>query len=296
MPAFDRYGMWLGSTWAYRRFKLHHTEINDLYWSFAPVAGYADYLARHATPAATPTTLFFATGPDARRLAPSVGKWQQDLKEFQNWVRLASLLSVVSYFEIYMRDAITIALRSDPLARFGRPKMMDGVTWLKEGLRDHVEPLIRDCLMREWPKRIRAYRTLFGSVPSEITGNVPALENIRSVRNSVGHTFGRNPVSTRGDILRVGVTASQRLAEARFKRWLGLIDELAGAIDRHLGPKHIGEFETLLLYHHWKDEPRIGRAKSFTEQRAFSRKLHDISGSTPGTEFSRLLIRHYNRA
>ena len=136
MPAFDRYQMWLGSTWAYQRFRGHQTEVNDLYWSFVPAAGFADYLARHSARDTGTATLFHATGPDVRRLAPMAEEWRRHFREFQNWVRLAALLSAASYLEVYIRGAVTVALQSDPLVRFGRPRMMDGTTWLKQGMRE----------------------------------------------------------------------------------------------------------------------------------------------------------------
>ena len=84
-PSFNRFGMWRGETMALSRFLNQHTEINELYWSFVPVAGYGDYLARHAVSPIATSALFHASGPDVRRLEPSTETWRKQFKEFQNW-------------------------------------------------------------------------------------------------------------------------------------------------------------------------------------------------------------------
>src|SRR6202011_5166775 len=107
---FDRTKLWLGSTWSYRRFHKHQTEINDLYWSFAVAAGYADYIARHAEAGSETAAVFHASGPHARRIPPAIQGWRASFRDFDNWVRLASTLSAASYLEVYLRSVITVAL------------------------------------------------------------------------------------------------------------------------------------------------------------------------------------------
>lgn len=292
---FERYAMRLGSTWAYRRFRAHQTEINNLYWSFVPVAGFADYLARHSKVGTDTAVLFHASGPDVRHLAPKADEWRKHFREFQNWVRLAALLSAASYLEVFIRGAVTIALQSDPLVRFGRPRLMDGVTWLKHGMRDDVETLVSPCVVGEWGRRAARYGELFGRVPAPISNNIGELDQMRMLRNSVGHAFGRNVRQSDSDLRRVRVGAPERLTEARFKRWLGLVDGIAVAIDGHLGSEHIGEFESITYYHHWRTQPRQGRERGYAEPRAFSRELARVTGQPCGQTFSKGLIDHYSR-
>lgn len=54
----------------------HQTELNALYWSFVPVEGYVTFLAKHASPTATTSGLFHASGPDIRRLASRLADWR----------------------------------------------------------------------------------------------------------------------------------------------------------------------------------------------------------------------------
>lgn len=293
MTKFERYGVWLGSTWAHRRFRIHETEINQLYWSFAPAAGYTDYLARHAPQPATTQGLFHATGPDAQRVANTTAEWRSHFREFQNWVRLAALLSASSYLETYVRSAVMLAIKSDPLARFGRPRLMDGVTWLKHGMRDDLEPLVRLCVEGTWEQRAARYRDIFGSIPKIVEDNIPELNRMRSLRNSVGHSFGRNLHQHGADLISLHPGTAERLSEARFKKWLGMISEVAYAIEHHLAPTHIGEFETLAFYGDWRTKPRPAQDRRFTEARAFSTATGRMAGRPCGVEFSKGLIAYY---
>jgi hypothetical protein len=288
---FSRYGMWLGETLAYRRFRAHHTEINNLYWSLAPVAGYGDYLARR-TQETSPAVLFHASGPDVRRLAPSVEHWRAYFKDFQNWVRLAALMSASAYFEMFLIELLTLAMRSDPLSRFGSPRLLDGVTWLKQGVGGVPDVEIRACLVGEWSKRRKAMRGLLGKVPADIEANLAELDRIRKLRNKVGHAFGRT-FEQKSRLLQVNAPNSERLSERRFKGWLGLIDTIANGVDQEIGGSHVGEFETLLYYHEWRREPRFGKQADKPEAVRFAKALNSKFGGGPDRTFCRDLIAHY---
>lgn len=290
---FDRSKLWLGSTWSYRHFRQHHTEINRLYWSFAPAAGYTDYIARHAKARSETAALFHASGPDAQRIPSSIEEWLGSFKDFNNWVRLASALSAASYLELYFRSVVAAALLADPLCRFGKPLLMDGVAWLKHGLRDDIRPLVRNCVVGEWPRRAAEYKKLFKVVPAEIVDNLTDLEQLRKIRNVVGHAFGR-PLKRLDDPITPGSESSARLSERQFKSWLGVIERIAKSVDRHLGRVHIGEFETLWYFHRWRMLPRSNTERKYTEPRAFARELNRLFGRGPGHKYCCQLIEYYN--
>ena len=44
-------------------------------------------------------------------------------------------MSDASYLEVYFRDCANLAVRSDPLSRYGSARSMDGLIWLKRGLK-----------------------------------------------------------------------------------------------------------------------------------------------------------------
>lgn len=293
MSKFDRWSSWFPRSFAHQRFKEHHTEINDLYWALAPAAGYTDYLARHAPVHIKTDELFHATGPNARRIASSLDQWRTNFAEFRNWVRLSSLLSALSYLESYISTVSTLALRSDPLLRFGQTKTVDGTAWLKRSVSDDVSSWILPIVKGEWPARTRAYRNLFAFVPHELDDNMASLEQMRQLRNGVAHSFGRDSSFFEDPMVHAG--QSTRLSEDRLLRWLSIIESCADAIDDHLFRSHIGEFELLWRYHRWQRERRDPLDSGYTVSAAFSRTVIRSYGSGPGRVFCKDLIKHYEQ-
>lgn len=289
---FDRWRSWFPRSFAYSRFKEHHTEINDLYWSLVPVAGFAEYLARHAPLGATPTSLFHVSGVNARRVSPDLNGWQRNFSDFQNWVRLSSLLSALSYFESYFSTASTLALRSDPLLRFDQSKALDGTIWLKKRVKDDVSTYVTPLVKGEWPTRISAYRGLFGTIPSTLQNEIGRLDQMRLLRNGVAHSFGRDARFFEDPMIHAGQPA--RLSEQRLQEWLSTIEACAEAVDQHLFPSHIGEFELIWRYHRWRYEPRNPLDRTYTSSRAFSRVITRDYGTGPGGIFCKELIAYYD--
>lgn len=288
---FDRYGNWLGTTWAFRTFQQHHTEINDLYWNHVGAASFANYIARHAPPGTKPESLFSATGPNARRLANTTDEWRRHAGDFGNWVRLAAVLSISSYFELYMRSVVQLSLESDPAVRFGKPRAIDGVAWLKLGIRQDYEQDIKACVIGEWPKRIAQYKRLFGRVPTALVEYTSELESMRALRNGVGHAFGREP-SYRPLLLPTTLPMA-RLSEKRLQKYLDAVGLVANAIDDHLGPAHIGEFETFLFFEKWRKGLR--GIESLNPKKAFRRELmHQFKWGISLKVFTEELVDYYN--
>lgn len=290
---FERYGSGKGPTRAFIIFKRHQTEINDMYWSFRGAGSYTEYIARKtAKPEDDPQKLFHASGPDARRLPPTVKSWSKQFSEFSNWVRLAAVMSMSAYLEFYLRNVITLAMQSDPLIRFGSPHLQDGTVWLKRSVNNDLDAWVTPCLMGERPQRAKNYQKLFGSVPREISENLTELDALRRVRNSVGHEFGRQS-AVRDQIMAEPVRV--RVSEKRLVKWLALVELVARAVDGHLSNEFIGEFESILFYHKWKATPRKGPAASLSEARALQKALGQAFGSPPSQQFCQDLIAFYKR-
>lgn len=290
--AFERWTTWYGQSRSYRRFKAHHTEINEIYWSLAPVGSCARFLSRKASDTDSPASVFHAAGPHARRLAPTMASWRGDFREFENWVRLSMLMSALSYFEAYTSTIVTIALRSDPLVRYGDSRAFDGVRWLKKNTGDDLSEYLRPCVIGEWSKRLSGYRKLFGEVPNELAELEGTLERMRIFRNGTAHSFGRSPTYFEHPSAPAG--ASERLSENSLLEYLGTIETAAAAIDDHLAPKHIGEFELLMAYHSWRALPRAEKEPNFAEAAGFSRHISRLYGQAPGRAFFKQLINFYN--
>jgi len=258
------------------------------------MAGYGHYIARRAPDGITPDILFYASGPNARRIAPTVKQWRRNFSDFENWVRLSSLLSVLSYFESFVTTISTLALRSDPLLRFGQSRVVDGATWLKRTVRDDTTGLVVPLVKGEWPQRLSAFRDLFEIVPPILEANIQDLEQMRSLRNGVAHSFGRNATYFEDPTVDAG--QSVRLSEERLQRWLSIIESCADAIDQQLLERHIGEFELIWRYHRWKDEPRDALDRRYIPSTAFSRFVNREYGFSPGRAFCKQLIAYYEAA
>jgi len=212
--------------------------MNQLYWSFVPVAGFCSHIARHQKPNEGLDTLFHASGPDLRRLAPTNKDWQLDFSNFGNWVRLNVVVAISSYLEVFMRAIISAALKSDPAAPKGNTRAVDGAYLLKREAQQDFESEIKNCVVGEWQSRVAQYRRLFKNVPSVLEDSIGELERIRIFRNSVGHTFGRDVENYEYNLISRFVPM-QRLQHRRMLRWLGLIEDTVRAIENHLLSFHI---------------------------------------------------------
>jgi hypothetical protein len=204
------------------------------------------------------------------------------------------LLSALSYLETYISTAITLALRSDPLLRFGQSRTVDGVAWIKRSVSDDVSDFVTGCVKGEWSKRLASYQKLFGTVPAQLTALEGDLDRMRNIRNGVAHSFGRDH-NLFEDPLRMAEDRAVRLTEATLLQWLGNIEQAAGAIDEHLLRAHLGDFELLWHFKRWGELPRSEKEPRYAETTAFARFLSRTFGSTPGREYCRQLARYYEQ-
>lgn len=290
---FARFDLSPATTIAYSRFNKHHTELNDLYWSFVPAYHYTRYLTKGAAPTERTQSTLVLSGDDARRPPTTMGEWRASIKEFSNWVRLGMVLSAVSYLEIYLREAVTLALRSDPFVVFGLPHQLDGVKLVKAGKKLPFDDEAKSCFTGTWHSRIANICRIFGTAPVLLQSNVAELEQIRKLRNAVGHAFGRDFGGVKNDVSGFDLQ-SQRLSEERLKKWLSLIQQAAAAIDTQLSSNHIGTYEYFLLYHQKKDELRKGKYGKKALPAAFSTLLAETYNRQVTRTFCEGLIAHYN--
>lgn len=295
MPmSFERFSLISnGKTLAFDKFRKHHTELNDLYWTYAPAAHHA---ARHIKGSTVPPATSFHFTREPRRVPPTAGEWEKRFKDFDNWVRLSSLMSLAAYFEIYVRSVVSLALESDPGVLLGKPRVVDGVSLLKTRKDYSYAESAVACVKGSWQERRAAYKDFFGFIPPSLETHSGELEEIRKLRNAVGHMFGRI-----GEFENIRDTpdapASERLSESRLQKFLGVVMDVAQEIDAHLGAQHIGQYEALLLYHRWRDPNFLDTPE---EVRGFSRQFGHLvtvlRAGTGGAKYYRELIEHYKKA
>ena len=286
---FSRNNSCMGITWAFNALVKHHTEINNMYWSFVPAWSFTNYMARKNSDA-TPEALFHASGPDVHRLDHSIPNFIRNSELLANWVRLSVLLSALSYFEIYMKKVVTLSLMSDPAVRLGRSGVIEGVSWIKSGLQDDLDSLVTPCLKGECNSRILAYKRLFKVAPASLEAEKDKLDAMRVLRNKVGHSYGRN---LKVEILETTIAPMSSLSEAGLKECLELVFNVARDIDAHLLSNHIGCFEEALFFHRLRGQLRgiqcLDEAKYL--RKAMAREL---DGRTPGSSYCRGLVSFYH--
>lgn len=296
MPQFDRWKSPWVRTWPFAVFKKHHTELNNFYWAASIATHSAERAVRlSGQPKSAKIHSAISIRPQhAKRMDFSIAEWSVHGAESSNWGRLASLMSLCSYFETYLSAACQLGLLSNPGLLLKSSRAIDGMSLLKslskeeeqahlQRVRDEVVGIVKG----DWTARLSNYERLFGVAPAEFSQNVPILNDIRKMRNGVGHTFGRAIVEYEDPLVFAPKTI-QRLSETRLQNWLGIVEKAAVAIDAHL-QTHIGAFEALWKFHRTK----IKIVGHKTEAQSVRELFPSAQGSPPNKQYFEELIRFY---
>jgi hypothetical protein len=290
MKHFDRWAPGWGRTVAHRLFQSHHTQLNALYWAHAPVFRHAFAATRRSEKTDATTTIFPLPAEDVRRINYPLHKWASYYNEFDNWVRLNAVVSATGYLEVYMKTLIRMALESDPGVMIGASHAVDGVRLLKTQSAYNFKDEVVDCVRGAWDARLSHYGRLFGHVPPFLKQVTGELDQLRVLRNGVTHTFGRS-TDDYDSYLDVTPKPFAKVSVAKLKKSLGLIERVALALDKHLGAAHIGEYESLYMYHVWDKDYAKDRV---TEAKAFATHVFAIHGWIRPREYYAALIDHYH--
>jgi hypothetical protein len=293
--SFDRFRAHLDRSLSLRAFNRYETEINEHFWSFKVISEYSRFIAeseKNSDPSKATADVFKASGPDARRIPPTVSEWLNAREELENWLRLSALVSATSYLELYLRQVVRSALMSDPLCRYGASKTLDGVTLLKAGKELPYTFEVEEITKGEWNSRLAAIHRIFGGGPAAIAPDVSALEKIRKIRNDFAHGFGRTlTVPSPSDST---VIPAQRLSHQTFVKYIGVLSKAAGSIDKFLLKNFIGNFELVHYYHGWKSTRRDARDKGYDPVRALQRSFNRDMACAVSGEFCTELIAYYD--
>jgi len=289
---FDRWDSWWDITWPLRRFRQHHTELNQFYWAAVVAGQYAERSSKSAAPGDSTVTHFGFSSPDGNRVPRTIAQWVTRFREYSNWTRLSAAMALASCLEMYIQATVTLAVESDPGVLIRAPRKVDGVSLLKAGAdygqRDAALPIVKGT----WQARIGHYRKLFGVVPRVLQDSLPELERLRQFRNSVGHAFGRD-LDAGTPLVELEAAPLQSLSEDRLKKWLGLTASVVGAVDRHLRVVHIGAYEVIRLYHDW---PGRRRLVQHDQPRALKKAIGAGCGSDlPSSHYLREALSYYHK-
>ncbi|WP_199621002.1 hypothetical protein [Paenibacillus alkalitolerans] len=286
---FPRWQCTTGNTFAYRLFKKHHTEINNLYWSHMLAANRTLNIVKKADKGMKPTTVFSASKKYMKRLPATLQQWEHDFKDFNNWVRLSAAMAINGYMEIYLRKICALAIESNPGIIIGAPGAIDGLALLKSRPSHDYSEYAVHLTKGDWNSRIGFYEKLFGEAPGKLKDYSKELNELRKMRNGVGHSFGR-AMEDYDTGLHLQIKPMMRLSEERFLNWLRMADEVTLAIDNHLKDTHIGNYELLLYYHTW-DGDNDGDADD--ESEVLQERLSHEAGTTLERRFLQEMIEYY---
>ena len=249
MPEFDRWNSKDDTTWVYRLFIKRMTNLNEMLWASIPALSYAQGMYRrnkkNDKPLKSTEELFKASGEDVRRLDPTVDDWYNNIREFENWNRLNSLVALLSAFEVYLSAVVSLSIESNPSLLLNSTKLIDGVKLLKSNNDKHDYFKITENVTKgTWTERTNEMKKLFPVVPEILPNNIGELDKMRILRNNVAHAFGRDIKTARLK----GVTMldkAERLQLKRLQKWMGLIAAIVEEIDVCFLDDHIGEYESI---------------------------------------------------
>lgn len=264
--------------------------MNSIIWAQIPASEYVEKKVH--TEGLDIHTLFNVGKDEKRSIKNNVPDWASDYKEFNNWVRLNALMSLNSYFEIYLTTVLALAIESDPGQLHNTSKKIDGAMLLKYSNTYSYSEAIKKCAVGEWSKRIAAYEKLFRFIPPQLLAKQADLEKIRKLRNNVGHAFGRDIQDSRERGVRQ-IKQIERLSQERLKKYLGTVYDVVLDIDKHLLETHIGAFELIYCYHELK---KSFMAKHLTAERALEiRKKLGREGPKISRVYSRAIVDYYDK-
>jgi len=284
---FNRWKPTRRTSIAYNVFKIHHTEINHLYWANHAAYKGAYSLTRGKSPSDDADSVF----PDPkkeRRRTITLAKWSEDYNAFDNWTRLAAVIAITGYFEVFIKSIVEAACQSCPAILVGGHREIEGVKLLKARAKYNFLSQSEACSQGTWQTRLNAYKRIFGSCPKPVEDVVSDLDKLRNLRNSVGHAFGRTLEPAKVG-RQIAPEDAKQVKQKALLEYLALVDEVAWEIERHLTPNFIGCYETIAAYHYW--DGKRGDRKQIAKK--FSSFFRPIVKTTASSAYFLDVINYY---
>lgn len=291
---FDRWKPREKSTWVFWVFKKHNIELLRMYTAFETSRRFTySNLGKVAKWDDQPTKHFPFVRPLGYDQFDDIRDWSCAFNDLENWLNLNALVAISSNLETYMATVIPLALSSDVGALYGTTKKIDGIQILKHGHAKafDFEQHVVACTKGDWSSRLAAYERYFGRSPKYFSTNISALERIRTLRNTVAHSFGRDIEASR-DQHQVKTLPIEKLSRDGLLSLQKVVWQMAKAIDVHLHQFHIGEYQALAFYHRLCPSLRHDLHSSMRAIELKKRIGH--FGTTPaGKEYCKGLVQYY---
>lgn len=254
---FDRWNAQPKQTWAYSVFLKYDFELTRI--SAAHYTAnkfiYRGLKNAGAEPNDAPEDKFGFINDEVDRYN-DIKEWSDLYNEFDNWTNLNSLLTLASNLETYLAASVRLAVTSNPGVLLGLSKSIDGAILLKKQNKaiSASNEIVEACTRGDWGSRLSVFSRTFGTLPSFANAHAD-LEFIRTVRNEVGHSFGRDieQAQEHGQVNKVPI---RKLNHERFRKLQKGIRSVVRDIDGFLLQNHIGEFEVIDFYNKQPEEHR----------------------------------------
>lgn len=291
---FNRWTAREKSSWPLQVFQRYNKELAGLY--YANIAGsrytYSALKAAGAKWEDSVISHFKFDEEGHAKLFASLKSWSASYNDFQNWTNLNSLIAMSSNLETYVASVIALAIESDPGVLIGATRTVDGIKRLKQGnaVLD-VEPQITACVKGDWNARAASYKRIFGMLPQGLERKLDRLNEVRLLRNKVGHAFGRDIEEARRHGVK-NVLPMERLSDERTLAFQKLIFGVAKSVDRHLLVAHVGEYQALRYYHEIYPGLDLSAHPSIRAQ-VLKKKLGGVKQSSTGKVLCRQLVAYY---
>lgn len=182
----------------------------------------------------------------------TIRDWSDCYNLFSNWCRLNAVMALTSSFETYIESVVWMSIESDPGILVKAPHSVDGIAQLKHSKtieRSLIEKKVEGCTKGDWQSRISNLEVLLGTIPETFKTNISELEKLRTLRNRIGHAFGRDIDKSR-EYVKASIEPMESISTDRLRKIQKLIRTCSSQLDKQLNDNHIGLFPLLYFYHH----------------------------------------------
>lgn len=302
---FDRSMPITTRTLAGTRYRSDSTQINQFHWVGRLAAGGLDAALKKQELNDDPMVALSLPASFTGRLGHSIEGLKVSSKEAQRWRRLLTLVMMSSAVERFLLAAASVAAASDPLLIAGFPKLLDGVSLMRRGMKPPPRDL-GGLITGDWNQRIACYRALFGDAPTGLIKATSELERLRADRNRVAHALGVDDGYRGGQLTpqvqfasllfearKPALTPRISVSENRIETLMRTTQSVVDAIDGHLASEFIGAYEIMAVWLSWSEDPdRFEKRaaidlhpKKKAQSERFQNVVGDLFGTTPGTDY-----------
>lgn len=293
MNNFNRWGHCQLSTWPFQVYKKYNEELSRYIWANDPLGRYAyKHLKKDKAKWEDDPNMHFTFTNGENHNFVDLEAWSNNYKSFNKWTLLNVVVAMSSNLETYIGAVVSLAIESNPGTLLGASKTIDGTILLKSHLlpKDKYAEYIEKCTRGAWDMRLSHFKGLFGGAPAKFEAEISTLEKIRKLRNKVSHAFGRDIESSRNFQIKETLPI-ETISFDRVIRYLNVVYDIARSIDSYLLEHHIGEFQTILAYHHL--QPSLDMNKHRSERAMAFKKYYGAIDQNISKSFCKELVDYY---